>query len=253
MKKAIFLLVLTLSVAHAQETSAQALRRTSVDITAKLYPDVLRDGSDLLASIDKIEKFLKAKNSSLYRLPQEPLIVAASAADILKIQPNWGALTDNEKQLAYYSIADAITYSQDLMVPLSTTARVGETPFNPGSVEDASPTTANHHTMDDVAGSGGTAPSSSHNLDPNLHEGYVYFYNSLANQSPIYLGKFQSGPYEGMTPKQLVNYAQQKWGSMAHDDQQAYEQKAETYGPGPPPGAESDGNYNVNVTHDPNR
>jgi hypothetical protein len=109
----IFLSVAIAMPLAAQDATSSALRRTCTNIAAKLYPDVTNQNSDLLGLIAKMEKVLKVRDSGVFELDQEPLVVAAAAADILKIQPNWSALTDSEKETAYYSLADAMIFTHD--------------------------------------------------------------------------------------------------------------------------------------------
>ena len=89
-----------------------------------------------------------------------------------------------------------------------------------------------------------TASSGTQNLKPTM-KGYNYFFNYLKNQSgPFgaqkrgtnhYVYQYPKGPFQGMTEGDAKVYAQQQWEALPSDQQVAYEQKAQMYGPGPDP------------------
>lgn len=76
-------------------------------------------------------------------------------------------------------------------------------------------------------------------------KGYLYFYNDLLNQSGMlhdtnpsdhgFRPTYQSGPFAGMTEGDAKAYAQRQWAALSEGQKLAYEQNAETYGPGPDP------------------
>lgn len=116
MKKVLIVLLLVsgLPVCAQESDQDKELRQNCVSIAAKLYPDVLNRDSLIIAKIVQLQQIMKARNSTILDLPQEPLMVAAAAADVLKIQPKWSALSDEEKETAYYSVVDALAFARDL-------------------------------------------------------------------------------------------------------------------------------------------
>jgi hypothetical protein len=237
MKLLILACLLAMTVAAvAQDSSAQNERLMIMDIAAKLYPDVSRQGSDLLGLIGKMERVLKMNDSSIFSLPQEPLIVAAAAANVLKIQPNWSALDDTEKETAYYSMADAVTFSNDFAPQHVASAPQNSTPIsdNPNAGLSLPPNEDTGHSMDEMANNPApsTPPSSGANLrPPGIAAFHCYLYQTAyaVTFNPRH-NTISSGPYGGMTQAQATAAAKRDWVTLPDDKKAAYEQMAETTG-----------------------
>ena len=91
--------------------------------------------------------------------------------------------------------------------------------------------------------------SAKHSDVESAKNGYIYFYNYLAHDWHVSMGRFTDGPCAKMTPVDAQNYVQQQWEALSNDERLAYEQRAQMYGPGPAPGSrQADETYDVNVT-----
>jgi hypothetical protein len=243
MKTLILTLILSLItiiglVAQTSTDEFNQATRYYEDLAVKLYPDSSVAGSPLVNLMIKMDAAMKANQSRLYNFPSKPLLLAAQAASVLKIQPHWEAVTEGERNVAFNTMTDGLISSRDLTPPAVAQVQAAPPkPFNPGSIDDA------------IASSKTVTPQvASAPADPNLkptRNGYLYFYNDLVNKSGDLMGQkngpviYRSGPMRGMTPGQGKAYAQQQWQALSTEQQIACEQNAQTYGPGPDPDAPS--------------
>ena len=242
------LISLALSVAALSTLSAQ----TSTDefnrevqyyeaLTVKLYPDCAVADSPLVRMMNKIDAVMKANQSQIYYLSSKPIVEAAAAASLLKIQPHWEAVTEGEKNTAFDMITVGLLTSQDLKPPTVTQSQPpAQRPFNPGSMND-----------DATAAPAPAASASSGATDPSIvptRKGFLYFYNNLVNQGAGMTGhgrgmdepKYKAGSLQGKTEGEGKAYAQEQWAQLSREQQMACEQNAATYGPGPDPDAPSE-------------
>jgi len=252
-------LVLALRPLCAQETVQHFNQRLQLyeALAVKVYPDCAVADSPLVKLMAKMDAALNANHSRLFNFASKPIILAAEAADILKIKPQWEAVTGEERDIVYDAVTDGLISSLDMTIgPITAqTQSSAQRPFNPGSMNDD--VTANSTTA--PAPSGGTTDT---NVVPGK-KGYVYFYNLLKNQSGPYTDRnpsdrgfhhtYEKGPFAGMSEGEAQVYAQNQWGQLPRDQQVAYEQKGETYGSGPDPAKPVDGRYDVNITTNPDQ
>ena len=209
-------------------------------LTVKLYPDCAVADSPLVRMMNKIDAVMKANQSQIYHLSSKPIVEAAAAASLLKIQPHWEAVTEGERNIAFDMITVGLLTSQDLKPTTVTQSQPpAQQPFNPGSMNG-----------DATAAPAPVASASGEATDPSFvptRKGFLYFYNNLVNQGAGMTGhgrgmdepKYKAGPLQGKTEGEGRVYAEQQWAQMSRDQQIACEQNANVYGPGPDPDAPS--------------
>jgi len=241
----LFLSAMAVMPVVAQDSSDANVRRQCKDIAVKLYPDLLSQNSDLLVLFGKMERVLKMRDSGLQELPEEPLVVAAAAANILKIQPNWSALNDSEKETAYYSMVDAMDFTTDLTVPKEAISQQTPQPspntLDPGPLADNT-NASNHHGMDDLIPSAqDSSPTplapvdpSSLSQPPGLAAYHCYLFQTVVSQPEgSYGGRndvLTSGPWAGLTTDEATAKAQVAWTQLPDAQKLAYEKIAEQTG-----------------------
>jgi len=232
---ALVMLIVGTALVHAQDQSAKWDQdyQESKTLAAKLYPDLLHADSDLAKACTMYHKDIVANGTSLTRLSTWPLILAIYTAGVLHDRPALENLTDSERYEVFLAMQYNLGHTKDFAFQQDGSG---------GQTQNA-------------------APSSSDSPAPDpSHAGYVFYFNYLSHQShwnstnPA-AARASGGVFSGMDWGQAQNKAQQLWEALSMQDQQAYEQKAQTYGSGPDPAKATDleNNFNVNITHDQNQ
>ncbi len=288
----------------------------SAGLAAKLYPDIVQQDSKLSVASTQMANALKDNGNALYSQSCKPVVLTIAAGASLNLNPNWTALSEDEKYKVFVSLSYALSESGDFkpFAPTTTSQAISWKPGDDlGTITTTNGTvysTAKLQLVDPdgitILDSDGGAKISFEKLSPDLQKrfgydpqksasytqqqayeqkiavlqqevyrlqkalgetaenqkqaapalaknGYVYFYNSLSNQShwtstTHAAAKAVGGPFNGMSWGQAQNEAQKLWEAMSPDDKSMYEQKSQAFGAGidpaaPEPPEKSDGQH----------
>lgn len=167
----------------------------SYAMAVKMFPDVAVKDSQLNVIMEKMLWVLGKNDSQIAHLSCAPVVVAMEAADILKLQPNWKALSDQEKDEVFRDIRTSLVSTYDFSVA-EAQANNRQAPAAPAS--------------------------------PGIAAFHCYLFQTVVGLERT--GRVYSGPYQGMMDGEGTAAAQQKWLSMTDDEKAVYEKMAEETG-----------------------
>jgi hypothetical protein len=234
---------------NSQQITAE-FERSKV-LAVKLYPDCTDANSALSKTITQMDLVAKANNSRLYDFAGKPLVYAIAAGASLKIQPNWCAVTEGERDEIFTMMVDGLVNTRDLMGATASQTEPAQNITNPGSAAPRSPANTtdtqtaqqsfNPGSMNPENNTPGAptpqapAPSPAGDVHPTV-AGFDCFFYELQTQSHGLWGRqggpptYRGGPLGGMDKGEATNYAQERWEQMSFDQQMVYENKASFYG-----------------------
>jgi hypothetical protein len=143
----ILFLFVTAGIAFLRADPAQDLRDSQV-LAVKLFPACADANSPLVKRMTEMFAVLHSNRSSLDGFCTEPLVVAVEAASTLKIEPQWSALSETERDHAFKAVQLALLMSHDFsdgvgQPAIALTPAVAPSP--PSQLPQPHPTIAGYH------------------------------------------------------------------------------------------------------------
>ena len=115
----------------AQKAQWDADFHESANLAAKLYPEIVRDDSKISALSTQMANALKDNGGVLYSQSCKPVVITTAAGASLNLNPNWAALSEDEKYKVFLSLSYALSESRDFK-PSATATASPATSWKPG-------------------------------------------------------------------------------------------------------------------------